>query len=309
MTTMTTLPRLGPRSAGAGVLALWLLAGPPAAAGDLAWVAVSDPGNACDAQSQGCFGSVGAVYRIAQTEVTNTQYAAFLNAVAAADPHGLYNERMASSAGGIERSGKPGSFRYRAVPARADMPVGYVSFHDALRFANWLHNGRPERPQGESTTEDGAYTLTPRGIADNAIRRNPGAKVFLPSEDEWYKAAYYDASASRFFDYPAGSDEETACAAPGDAPNAANCHDVVGDLTPAGSYPASAAPSGTLDQGGNAWEWNETRVFGRGVRGGAFDDLALELAASSRAGLHPSLEMASLGFRVASVPGPDTSTR
>jgi hypothetical protein len=70
--------------------------------------------------------------------------------------------------------------------------VDFVSFWNALRFANWLHNGQPRGLQDETTTEDGAYTLTPTGIVNNTITRNPGAVVFLPSENEWYKAAYYD---------------------------------------------------------------------------------------------------------------------
>ena len=34
------------------------------------------------------------------------------------------------------------------------MPVNYVDFYDALRFANWMNNG-----QGNGDTETGAYTL------------------------------------------------------------------------------------------------------------------------------------------------------
>jgi hypothetical protein len=40
--------------------------------------------------------------------------------------------------------GNPGSSRsytYSAIGDREDMSVNYVSFWDALRFANWLHNG------------------------------------------------------------------------------------------------------------------------------------------------------------------------
>ena len=46
------------------------------------FVTVGDPGNACDVQSQGCFGSVAQTYLISKTEVTNAQYAEFLNAKA-----------------------------------------------------------------------------------------------------------------------------------------------------------------------------------------------------------------------------------
>ena len=55
------------------------------------WVTVGDPGNACDTQSQGCFGSVADIYLIGKYEVTNAQYAEFLNAVADTDTYGLYD--------------------------------------------------------------------------------------------------------------------------------------------------------------------------------------------------------------------------
>ena len=59
------------------------------------WVTVGDPGNACDVQPQGCFGSVAEPYRIGMFEVTNGQYVEFLNAVAATDSNGLYSVNMA----------------------------------------------------------------------------------------------------------------------------------------------------------------------------------------------------------------------
>jgi hypothetical protein len=39
------------------------------------------------------------------------------------------------------------------------MPVNRVSFYDALRFANWRHNGEPTGEQDNTTTEDGALRL------------------------------------------------------------------------------------------------------------------------------------------------------
>ncbi len=61
----------------------------------------------------------------------------------------------------------------------------FVDFYDSLRFANWLHNGQPTGAQDNSTTEDGAYTITAEGIAANSITRNARATIFLTSEDEW----------------------------------------------------------------------------------------------------------------------------
>src|SRR5258705_7190969 len=216
------------------------LCGAPAGAVAIDWVSVGGPGNPCDAQPQGCFGAVAAAFSIARTEVTNAQYTEFLNAVAKDDPNALYSPTMASSGaghGGITRSGSAGDYTYSAVAGRESLPVNYVSFYDALRFANWLHNGQPVGPQGPLTTESGAYAITAQGIADNSIARDAAASVALASEDEWYKAAYYDASGARYFDYPAGSDTASVCKAPAATANSANCG-VAGGTPGAGNLTA-----------------------------------------------------------------------
>jgi len=179
-----------------------------------------------------------------------------------------------------------------------------------LRFANWLHNGQPTGAQDAATTEDGAYTITAEGIAGNSITRNAGATVFLTSEDEWYKAAYFDVSTSIYYDYTTGTDVETGCVIPtADTGNSANCNSVISALTDSGVYSASASPNGTYDQGGNVLEWNEaipTISTLRGIRGGAFGDAASRQAASIRGFLDPVSEERLYGFRVASVPEPST---
>jgi len=114
-----------------------LLTLPASAVITIDWVTVGDPGNACDTQSQGCFGSVAEPYRISELEVTNAQYVEFLNAVAASDPNQLYSTNMSASSGfgGITRSGSSGSFSYTAITGREAMPVNWVSFWDATRFS------------------------------------------------------------------------------------------------------------------------------------------------------------------------------
>ena len=291
---------------------LTLLIASSASAVVIDWTPIEDPGNACDTQTQGCFGAVGYDYSIGTYEVTNAQYTEFLNAKAASDPLGLYNANMGNPApvefsghGGITRSGSPGSYSYSAIAGRENMPVNWVSFYDALRFANWMNNG-----QGTASTETGAYTITAQGIADNSITRNPGATTFLTSENEWYKAAYYDPGTASYFDYPAGFDEQTSCVTPGPIliVNTANCNNAVGDLTTKGSY-AGSENHGTFDQGGNVWEWNEAIFSGsfpaRGYRGGAYFNHATYLAASFQGNdVYPEEEADSIGFRVVKLPEP-----
>jgi len=280
------------------------------------WVIVGNPGNAADAeimndQTTG-YGAVPYVYQIAKYEVTNAQYAEFLNAVADTDTNGLYSPNMAPGGfftfGGITQSCSPGC-SYSVSSGRENMPVNHVSFYDTLRFANWMHNGQPSGAQDNTTTEDGAYTITAQGISGNSITRNAGATIFLTSEDEWYKAAYYDALSASYFDYPAGSNTQTTCAAPSATPNTANCNNgPVGDFTDVGSYIDSASPYGTFDQIGNIFELNEAIIgINRGVRGGDFYGDPIGGAAATRNTTSTFGEQFNIGFRVASqIPEPGT---
>lgn len=82
------------------VAALALPAALPGAAGRAVafeWAAVGNAGNVADVTG---YGAVGYEYRISKHEVTNAQYAEFLNAVAATDTYNLYNSQMGSNGRG-----------------------------------------------------------------------------------------------------------------------------------------------------------------------------------------------------------------
>jgi sulfatase modifying factor 1 len=138
-----------------------------------------------------------------------------LNAVAATDTYSLYNTSMGTNLNiaGISRSGSSGSYTYSLIGS-GDHPVTYVSWFDAARFSNWVANGQTTGAQGNATTENGAYTLngatSGTGFTKNAINPNNGSGTtfWLPSEDEWYKAAYYSpgASTDSYWLYPMQSD-------------------------------------------------------------------------------------------------------
>jgi len=207
-------------------------------------VPVGNPGNAADPFTGNLYGSVAYSYNIGQSEVTNAQYAAFLNAKAATDTYALYSADMAGSFGGITRLGLAGLYTYVTVSGRENNPVNYVSFWDSTRFANWLHNG-----QGSGNTEAGAYTLTPGGISANTITRNAGWQWAVASENEWYKAAYHQPASAggdvdNYWLYPTQSNTITTAQA--------NYVDSgIGNTTPAGSFAANFY--GAFDMGGNLW--------------------------------------------------------
>jgi formylglycine-generating enzyme required for sulfatase activity len=255
-------------------------------------VTVGNPGNAPDTRYNGIsVGSVNHVYQIGKYEVTAGQYTEFLNAVAKADPNGLYDPELSdptdvlfgARGANIQQSGASPNFTYSVAADWANRPVNYVSFWNAARFANWLHNGQPTGAQGPGTTEGGAYI----NVGNQAtFARQPGAKFFVPTEDEWYKAAYHNKSAglvASYFDCPTGSNTAPINTLP-DPGNHANLYDdfhtgnggyTIGSpyyRTNVGDFVNSPSPYGTFDQGGNVSEWNETFRGGqaRGVRGGSY---------------------------------------
>jgi sulfatase modifying factor 1 len=295
-------------------------------------VTVDNPGNPGELSGEGAGGSgpdricgaVDYVYNISTYEVTAGQYCAFLNAVAATDTYGLYNPSMDSSSYGcqITQNGTSGSYTYdfsgRPSGTEADWvnrPVSHVSWGDAARFANWLHNGQPIGAQDLTTTEDGSYFLD--GATSDAelmaILREPGATWVIPSEDEWYKAAYHknDGVTGNYWNYPTESNTAPTSEAPPGTDmtyGSANYDDVIGDpyyRTDVGAYDAkpSDSPYGTFDQSGNVWEWNEGVIgSSRGLRGGSFGNTLYSLRAATRAYSFPLYEGDIIGFRVAEVP-------
>ncbi len=178
------------RTAGvAAWLALAVLSATPCFAVSIDWTTVGNPGNAADTTG---FGAVDYSYNIDKYDVTVSQYVEFLNAkdLTGADPLGLYNSRIShATLGGVSyNAGATDGDKYGILSGDANHPINFVTFYDALRFANWLNNG-----QGNGSTESGAYTLTggtPTPSNAATIVRSDDATVFLPSEDEWYKAAY-----------------------------------------------------------------------------------------------------------------------
>lgn len=266
------------------------------------WVTVGNPGNACHpfGTSAICVGAVATPYRIGRFEVTNAQYAEFLNAVAALDSNDLWHVRMedVNFRGGILRFGGAGAHTYAAIAGREELPVNWVSPYDAMRFANWLHNGQPSGLQNAATTEDGAYDMSEPALAD--IERRATATIFLPSWDEWYKAAYYDPGSATYYEYPTSSDSVPTCGVPSAIANTANCGSAVGDLTAVGAYPGSPGPYGTFNQYGNVSESTDT-VHPNTQRKGMGTYWSGPPITNEFTGTGNDIESALRGFRVAAL--------
>jgi formylglycine-generating enzyme len=293
-----------------------ILAAADAHAVTMSWSPVGNPGNSNDGTG---YGAVGYSYNIGTYDVTNSQYVEFLNDKdpTGANALGLYNpfSTIFSSETGhgiIFNSAAASGSKYAVAGFSGNAAVSFVSWYSAIRFANWINNG-----QGSADTETGAYTLgplasngTPNGLPLNgsSITRNAGATVFLPSENEWYKAAYYNPNTNSYLQYPTGSNTAPTASPPTSSPNLANYNNRVGIPTDVGRYTGTTSPYGAFDMGGNVYQWNESLIASfRGARGGAFDTDVTKLASSDRESFNPTFfGSEDFGFRLAETPEPSS---
>lgn len=216
-------------------------------------------------------------------------------------------------------------------------PATSVNWNEAARFINWLNTSTGNMPAYKFSLQPGQdgynpnadiqlWTPSDAGYNPNNLYRNKLAKYFLPSEDEWYKAAYYDPNSSIYdpvyYLYPTGSNSKPdGIGFPGDPSfdgvfQGLNQSPISGpnDITNVGVL----SPYGIAGLGGNVSEWAETDYFRFGgpepgssstriIRGGNWStDYLANFAGNPLIGTTPSIEYNFLGFRVASVPEPNT---
>jgi sulfatase modifying factor 1 len=306
---------------------LMIVASTHAHAVTIDWVTVGDPGNAADTTgSPNPAGAVADEFLIMKFEFTNSQYTDFLNAVDpnGVNPNAVYETNMGSDprAGISFTSGAASGSKYAVKTNMGDKPVIYVSWFDAARVANWLQNG-----QGSGSTETGAYTLN-NATTGNAPAKNPGAQYYIPTENQWYKAAYYKGGGTNagYWNYATQSDTAptavtsgpTGIGSAGSTGNFANYNNGAdwnvqdGNLTTVGTN-GRASAYGAFDMSGNIFEWNDLDGLAasgssREIRGSAYyvpDPLWMS-SSNSGALFNPEVNGAIMGFRLAAVPEPST---
>ncbi|MEL6498326.1 MAG: SUMF1/EgtB/PvdO family nonheme iron enzyme [Planctomycetota bacterium] len=292
------------------------------------FVTIGDPGNIAynrmdPANYMAGRGLVGYEYRIGRTEITTGQWLEFVNTMQASGQ--VSNPFFAlpfwwGAEADPTYDGPGRQFRLRSDLANAEMTrVQSIDWYSAAYYCNWLHNGKPDTFDAIQT---GAYDASTWGD-DTADPRLPGAQYWIPSVDEWQKAAYYDPNKygdgdgeGGWWYYPDGSDTPLVPGLPGQGETTAGLfldeellHEV-----PIGSYPDVQSPWGLLDVSGSANEWTED-VFRAnlpdfrvrlGTRAGD-DDIDFFDAAWGYDFARPSNFLS--GFRIASaVPSPASVT-
>ena len=263
---------------------------------DIDFTTIGNAGNAADDTG---YGAVGHTYRIGTYEVSRDMITKY-NALGGG-PAITMQDMTSYGGNGV------------------DKPATGVSWNEAARFVNWLNTSKGysaayKFTSGGANDNIALWTISDAGYDASNPFRNSNAYYFLPSEDEWYKAAYYDPNANGgtggYWNYATGSDSAPTAVTSGTSSGTAVYNGQLGtaDIKDAGGF----SPYGTMAQNGNVWEWgesgfatpNDSAAESRSIRGGNFSNNSGILSPWSRLSVTPTNEAFSMGFRVASVPEP-----
>ncbi len=204
---------------------------------EIEFVTIGNPGNPADTTGNPLppypTGSVASTYRIGKFEISEDM---------------------------IDKANALGGLGLTHFDFGPNKPATDISWFEAAKFVNWLNTSTNSTPAYKFDGGGNFQLWDPNdaGYDPNNLYRNSLATYFLPSMDEWYKAAYYDPTGSVYYNYPTGSDTApTAVASGTTADTAVYLQSIASgpaDITQAGGL----SPYGTMGQGGNVWEWEET---------------------------------------------------
>jgi len=247
------------------------------------------------------YGIVNNDYRIGTYEITNDQWNKFKAEL------------------GVPVTGTPSS-AYDEGPYFTDTNVltNKVSWYEAAQFVNWLNTSTGHRAAYKFTGTQGKsdYAFDTWSAAEASggtnLYRHRDAFYYLPTEDEWVKAAYWNGTGLQRYATKPG---DTVRQGDGVSGTGWNYCDNGYATDPPGPWDVGSGSeelNGTFDMMGNGWELMESPytdvAYGadsdRGLRGGSYEYYVGRVS-SSRYFSAVFHENDSIGFRVASeVPEP-----
>ena len=237
---------------------------------------VGMPGNApYDGGSTGVNAGAGSVnheFAIARTQVTNAQWVEFANAYR---PYIKGDPDFRGIAEGILVRYDAGEDRYFALPG-TEQVAATMSWRMAARYVNWLHN---DKRTDAAAFASGAYdttTFTPDAGSpfNDQLERSPGARFFLPTRDEWVKAAFFDPNrdgmgAAGYWTYPNRTDQPLRYGFPAEGGESIVGAEGIPPFSwylPVASYLSTQSPWGLFDLSGSSADWNEDATIDRSSR-------------------------------------------
>ncbi len=306
------------------------------------FVRITDPGNAPWMGNPGPGvpgdntigrGSVDYEYHIGRMEVTTAQWTEFFNA-AYDRPDTLPHLAVPTFWGAVPTTPTtPGGRRWTVPGGNENLPVGNITWRMAAMYCNWLHNGKST---DRAAFMNGAYDVSTFGytgdrgdIFTDQFAHHPDARYWIPTWDEWLKAAHYDPHKNGpgeggWWMFSNGSDTAPIYGPPGEGEANAYWDDRhhPGEnpfAIPLGAYPDVTSPWGLLDVAGGTSEWTESviefpftgrrfRIYDGSDWGGGLNDIRGSADwIQNPGGEYPNIPSLSFGLRIASsVPAPST---
>jgi len=259
---------------------------------EISFVQISQTNNATDPRTTNKYGAVPYEYRASIYEISQ-------------------NDITKATAGGLSN--------VTAGTYLGDKPAANITWYEAAAFVNWL-NTSSGKTAAYNLTFTTSWSMTLQNptnawtLGGTNLYRNKNAHYFLPSENEWYKAAYYNPAGTNYFLYPTTSTNVPSPVASGTNANTAVYAQTVEQGPAAVNLAGGLSAYGTMGQGGNVWEWMETAADGtnttsdenRNLRGGTFALTADPMRSVEFRSFGPASDNVTFGFRVASVPEPST---
>ncbi|MFA6187124.1 MAG: SUMF1/EgtB/PvdO family nonheme iron enzyme [Phycisphaerae bacterium] len=263
------------------------------------FVPISGSTNPSSGISQGggsfIFTGVNNDYRMGTCEITNDQWDKFKNAygTVTGNPLNAYDD---------------------APIGALTWPTNNVSWYEMAQFVNWLNTSTGHHAAynftGTQGTSNYTFALWSAAEADNGtnLYRHKDAKYYVPTEDEWVKAAYWNATSLTCQLYANASPSDLISGVPD--PTKWNYRDTpISPHQPWNVGSGRQELNGTFDMMGNLYEvtesqYNNTGGYSwtayHGVRSASYAAWSYELKSIIRTTLSPYDESSNIGFRVAS---------